>query len=207
MNSKKKQAWLVDLDGTLYKPTGVKLAMAAELALFGAHRVAILRAFRKSHEALREELRLDPRVQFLPNPFEEQVRRTAAATKSDEDHVRSVVLDWMVVRPGKWLSKFKRKEIVSRIEVFRAQGGKTALVSDYPARSKLAALGVGGLFDAVVASGEHPRLTRLKPCPDGYLLAAEKLGVEAGECLVLGDREDADGAAAKAAGMEFELVS
>jgi HAD superfamily hydrolase (TIGR01549 family) len=112
----------------------------------------------------------------------------------------------MVVRPGKWLAQCKRTELLDRIENFRSQGGKTALVSDYPARSKLSALGAAGLFDAIVASGEHPRLKRLQPCPDGYLLAAQKLGVAASECLVIGDRDDADGEAARAAGMDFELV-
>lgn len=202
-----KEAWLIDLDGTLYKPKLVKIAMGAELVLLGAHRVSLLRAFRKSHEELREESRRNPTVQFLPNPFEEQVRRTAASTRTTEDHVRKVVLEWMVVRPGKWLAQCKRQKLLDRIETFRTKGGKTALVSDYPARSKLTALGAADLFDVIVASGEHPRLKRLKPCPDGYLLAAQKLGVTASECLVIGDRNDADGEAARAAGMDFELVS
>ncbi|MGE5786496.1 MAG: HAD hydrolase-like protein, partial [Myxococcales bacterium] len=35
---------------------------------------------------------------------------------------------------------------------------------------------------------------------------AKSLGVEPTRCLVIGDRVDADGAAAKAAGMSFRLV-
>jgi beta-phosphoglucomutase-like phosphatase (HAD superfamily) len=35
------------------------------------------------------------------------------------------------------------------------------------------------------------------------LLAAQSLGVSAEQCLVIGDRDDTDGQAAKAAGMEF----
>lgn len=202
-----KKAWLIDLDGTLYKPKLVKIAMGAELLLIGAHRISLLRTFRKSHEELHEECRRNPTVQFSPNPFEEQVRRTAVSTRTSEDHVRKVVLDWMVVRPGKWLAQCKRQKLLDRIETFRAKGGKTALVSDYPARSKLTALGAANLFDVIIASGEHPRLKRLKPCPDGFLLAAQKLGVTASECLVIGDRNDADGEAARAAGMDFELVS
>jgi HAD superfamily hydrolase (TIGR01549 family) len=49
-------------------------------------------------------------------------------------------------------------------------------------------------------------LSCLKPWPDGYLLAAERLGVAAAECLVIGDREDADGLAASRAGMAFRRV-
>ena len=63
-----------------------------------------------------------------------------------------------------------------------------------------------GEFDVVVSNGEHPDLKRLKPAPDGMLLAAAELGVLPEHCLVIGDRDDADGAAARAAGMAFRLI-
>jgi HAD superfamily hydrolase (TIGR01509 family) len=80
------------------------------------------------------------------------------------------------------------------------------LVSDYPALKKLHALGHANLFDTVVASGEAEGPRRLKPHPDGYLAAASRLGIEPEHCLVIGDRIDADGKAAEAAGMQFRLV-
>jgi phosphoglycolate phosphatase/putative hydrolase of the HAD superfamily len=79
-------------------------------------------------------------------------------------------------------------------------------VSDYPATSKLLALGLSDYFDQVVSNGETEGLRRIKPSPDGYLLAAQLLGCDPEECLVIGDRDDADGAAARAAGMRFRLV-
>jgi HAD superfamily hydrolase (TIGR01509 family) len=79
-------------------------------------------------------------------------------------------------------------------------------VSDYPARRKLGSLGVESLFDVVVASGEPEGPRWLKPHPAGYLLAARALGVEPPRCLVIGDRDDADGRAARSAGMAFRLV-
>ncbi len=92
------------------------------------------------------------------------------------------------------------------IRDFRGRGGRTALVSDYPARDKLRAIGSLELFEVVVASGEPGGPLRLKPDPSGMLRAAEALGVAPAECLVIGDREDADGAAARAAGMTFRRV-
>ena len=71
----------------------------------------------------------------------------------------------------------------------------------------LEAMGIRHLFDVVVASGEHSALKRLKPCPDGFELAASLLEVAPSDCLVLGDREDADGDAARRAGMRFRLIS
>jgi HAD superfamily hydrolase (TIGR01509 family) len=46
----------------------------------------------------------------------------------------------------------------------------------------------------------------LKPHPEGYLLAAQALSVDPSRCLVIGDRPDADGEAARAAQMAFRLV-
>ena len=66
--------------------------------------------------------------------------------------------------------------------------------------------GVRELFDVVVASGEPGGPSRLKPHPGGMLKAADALGVAPRDCLVIGDREDADGVAAQAAGMAFRLV-
>jgi HAD superfamily hydrolase (TIGR01549 family) len=101
---------------------------------------------------------------------------------------------------------FKRRSLLRRISEHRKAGGRTAVVSDYPARHKLEAMQVTELFDVVVASGEPGGPKRLKPDPDGYLLAARTLGVEPTQCLVIGDRLDADGAAARAAGMAFHLI-
>ncbi len=92
------------------------------------------------------------------------------------------------------------------MRAFKAKGGRTALVSDYPAQRKLDALGCRELFDVIVANGEKNGPRRLKPDPEGYLLAAKLLEVAPAVCLVIGDRDDADGAAARAAGMGFRLV-
>jgi beta-phosphoglucomutase-like phosphatase (HAD superfamily) len=58
-----------------------------------------------------------------------------------------------------------------------------------------------------VASGEPGGARWLKPHPEGYVTAAERLGVAPGRCLVVGDRMDVDGEAAKLAGMAFRLVT
>jgi putative hydrolase of the HAD superfamily len=195
------EAWLVDLDGTLYRPLGVKLAMGAEL-LTGPGVIPLLRAFRHEHERLREEgFASDSRT-----PFEEQLGRAAKVTGANEQDVRRAVTRWMVDKPCKWIRLFRRKTLLDEIQAFRANGGKTALVSDYPARSKLRALRAEALFDTVVANGEPDGPSALKPSPEGYLAAARRLGIDASRCLVIGDRDDADGEAARRAGMGFRLV-
>lgn len=206
MSTPSIQAWLIDLDGTLYSPRPVQLAMALELVLTGPHRVPLLREFRKQHEKLREEFHANPELECAPSPFEEQLRRSAESLRVDQDRLRALVQSWMMERPAKWLRWSKRRALLDEIARFKQSGGKTALVSDYPAEIKLRALGVRELFDIVVSNGEHQRLTRLKPSPDGYRIAASELDVPPENCLVIGDRADADGLAAARAGMQFRLV-
>lgn len=195
------EAWLVDLDGTLYRPTPVKLAMAVELLVLSPGSVNALRRFRREHEHIRETGEGDG------DPFRRQIEGTAAALGRDPAELRALVECWMVQRPGRWLGRFRRDALLSEIRSYRERGGKTAVVSDYPARSKLRALGVVDLFDTVVAAGEPGGPPRLKPDPAGYLLAAERLDVSPSRCLVIGDRDDADGAAARSANMAFRKIA
>jgi HAD superfamily hydrolase (TIGR01549 family) len=193
-------AWLVDLDGTLYHPLPVKAALAAELALAGWDAIGTLRRFRHEHERLRE----DPPDGM--DPYTTQLERTARVLGSDTESVRAHVTEWMHERPGRWIRLFRRRGLLDEIRSFRARGGRTALVTDYPARAKLEALGAAEFFETIVSSGEPGGPTRLKPHPEGYLLAANALRVAPERCLVIGDRDDADGAAARAAKMAFRLV-
>lgn len=200
------KAWLLDLDGTLYKAGPLKLVMGAQLALLGLGALGTIRVFRKQHEHIREELAENPTLSFEPSPLAEQVRRTAEKLGKSEADVERVIESWMIERPTRYLGRFRRASLLEEIRAFRDAGGRTAVISDYPARKKLHALGATHLFDVVVSNGEHPQLKRLKPAPDGMLLAAAELGVLPEHCLVIGDRDDADGAAARAAGMAFRLI-
>ena len=195
-------AWLVDLDGTLYRQAAVRAMMALELTLWGRSAIKTLHTFRHEQERLRgAEL---PRG---ADPFELQIERAAQRLGVPATSVAAVVDQWMFDRPGRWLRMFRRRGFLAVISQYQAAGGRTALVSDYPARRKLAAIGVAGLFDVVVACGEPGGPATLKPQPDGLLLAAAQLQVVPTDCLVIGDRADADGEAARRAGMVFRHVT
>lgn len=201
------RAWLIDFDGTLYRAKPVQLLMALELALFGWTALPVLRRFRKSHEQLRRgELDQHPARDPRLSPFEQQLAVTSADLKRSEPEVRAVIEHWMMARPRRWIRLFRRKPLIAELQQFRSSGGKLALVSDYPLRLKMQAVTSELTFDAVIASGEPGGPTRLKPAPDGYLSAATQLGVAPGDCLVIGDRLDADGGAAAAAGMTFRHI-
>lgn len=203
-SSTRYSAWLVDLDGTLYRHKPVQLAMALELLLFGWGSIGTLRAFRHSHEVLRAEEVNDSALAL--SPFERQLEHAARSLGRERGDVEQVVRHWMFERPLKWVARAKRTQLLDALGQYRAGGGKTALVSDYPATGKLKALGATSLFDLVVSNGEPGGPKRLKPHPEGYLSAAERLGIEPSRCLVIGDRDDADGGAARAAGMGLCLI-
>lgn len=175
--------------------------MLFEVALGGWSALTTLRRFRSEHELLR-------RNQALPaDPYRLQVERTALALGLEPLEVEMKVQEWMLERPGKWLKRFRRVKLLEEMSQFRLSGGRLALVSDYPARKKLRALGCEDLFDAVVANGEEGGPRWLKPHPDGLLSASARLGVTPERCLVLGDRADADGVAAQRAGMDFRQIT
>lgn len=204
------RAWLVDFDGTLYHHKPVKYAMALELVLGGLRAIPTVRRFRHSHEQLRPS---GPEHALMgadePSPYERQLLVTAKDLRQPVSQVRQTVETWMMHRPQKWIRCFRRRALLRELVEFQAEGGLLALVSDYPLRSKLSAFhGVPQMpqFDAVIASGEVGGPSALKPSPIGYLAAASALGVTPEECLVIGDRLDADGAAAKAAGMDFRHI-
>lgn len=191
----------MDLDGTLYYQSPLRLVMALELAVLGWGAIPCIRAFREEHDRLCLET-----SEPLADPFLTQIGRTAARLGGTEEDVRRLVERWMIQRPCRWLRPFRRRGLLREIEDFRRRGGKTALVSDYPARAKLQAMRSAHLFDLVIASGESAEPLRLKPWPDGYLRAAHTLGVPPKDCLVIGDRLAADGLAARHAGMAFRHV-
>ncbi len=175
--------------------------MGCELLTLGFSALPVIRAFRNQHESLRDLASLNG-----SSPFEHQLNCTATALGRSPAEVQRLVMLWMFDKPCKWIRLFRRRPLLNEIESYRTQGGKTALVSDYPATTKLAALGAQDLFDTVVASGEPNGPPRLKPDPAGYLAAAQRLGIPPEHCLVIGDRPDADGAAAQAAGMAFRRI-
>jgi len=89
---------------------------------------------------------------------------------------------------------------VSLVRRLREAGAKTAVVSSAPrlnVETLLDALGLADAFDTLVAEEDAERG---KPDPQGYLVAAERLGIAPEECVVI---EDAPGGveAAKRADM------
>jgi len=192
---------ILDVDGTLYRQDPVRLRIAMRLAgacvtqpLRTKRAIRAIRAFRGCLEELRSTGVADQPA--------EQLRRTAEKTEIPEELVRSLIEEWMFKRPLDLVGGFPQKGLHRFLRLAIQHEVRLGVFSEYPAEGKLESLGVREPFAAVVSSFD-PEVRRFKPDPAGFLHAARLLDTPPERTLVIGDRDDADGAGARAAGMRF----
>lgn len=113
------------------------------------------------------EEQLGRRPDVHPEVFFEQVYRGVA------QHIQTGELPW---RPG----------ALELLEGLNDRGVPMAVVSASPPDLLQAGLRrmPGGLFATAISGPEMPRS---KPAPDGYLMAADRLGVDPYDCIVIED--------------------
>ncbi len=195
------KAVIFDVDGTLYCQAKLRRRMGVELARYYCLRpwrlrdLKILRDFRRE----RERRALHP-VDDLENA---QHLWAVQASGVPVERVRNVVEHWMLSAPLRHLGCCRYPGVSEFFARLRALGVRTGILSDYPAKDKLVALGLSG--DCVVCATDQG-VGRLKPAPDGLLFIAKGLGVSPGECLAIGDRDERDGECARSVGMPYVIL-
>lgn len=131
------------------------------------------------------------------------MRERLALPELDADVIEDAIVDGVLAhyRNGPPPRVAGAAETVRRIAASRPVAIAS---SSHPAviRAAVDALGLHGVFGAIASSDE---VTHGKPAPDVYLLAASRLGVEPGRCLVVEDSVNGV-RAGKAAGMTVVLV-
>ena len=127
----------------------------------------------------------------------ELIAQTAAATATPPDAVREVVEEWIGRRPLAYLAPCRYPGLDALFAALRRRGKTIAILSDYPARDKLAAL---GLAADIVVSAADPGVGRLKPHPHGLQFLLKQAGVAPSAAVLIGDRPDRDGECARRAG-------
>lgn len=166
------QAYLVDFDGTL-ADTGMANYLAYATAL---EEVGILLSREEfDREAFGRNWR-----DFLPG----LLKRNGSTLDPAVIAARKVSIYYGTVR------KIRFNEALVALLENRAPGTKAALVTSASAANVQAALAsreaLGQLFDALITGDD---VTRHKPDPEGYRLAAQRLGVLPENCLVFEDSE------------------
>jgi FMN phosphatase YigB (HAD superfamily) len=104
------------------------------------------------------------------------------------------------------LMRGKRPGLADELVELRRGGIRTAVLSDFARVSeRLSALAISpALFDVVVSTEEHGAL---KPHVRPFCALAEQWQLHPSQVLVVGDRDDTDGEAARLAGMHFLQIT
>lgn len=183
-----------DVDGTLYDQRPVRLAMARALALNTATRLDLLTpriidSYRHAKEVLADAETED----FEPKLLAE----VAARHRVTPARVAAVVADWIETRPLPHLRSARIAGADTLFAQLRQSGRTIGVLSDYPADAKLAALGLAA--DIVVAAGDA-EVGVMKPHPRGLEQVIARAGVAPDATLMIGDRPERDGEAARRAG-------
>lgn len=192
---------ILDLDGTLYNQKRLRIWMALDLFcryLFSPWRlkdVLILFHFRRIRESLAEAGEGDVSKQ--------QLLLTAGKCNCSVQQVETVVEEWMYRRPLQNLPSCRYSFVDTLLSWVEEQQIMVAVLSDYPTKGKLEAL---RLTDVISYSSVDPNINSLKPDPAGLLYICQTWNLLPGECLVIGDRDERDGEAARRAGMHYVIV-
>jgi len=192
---------ILDLDGTLYSQKRLRSRMAVSLARYYLLRpwrirdLRILFHFRRLREVLAEK--------GEGGVAQQQFAVTAKTCHCSLRQVERVVEEWINQRPLQYLASCRYDFADTLLACLSQRKVLVAVLSDHPTKSKLKAL---DLEDVCSFSSTDPCIDRLKPDPSGLLHICRQWDLSPGQCLVIGDRDDRDGEAARRAGMPYVIV-
>jgi HAD superfamily hydrolase (TIGR01549 family) len=208
LETRRIRAVLFDVDGTFYHQPLLRAWMSLELAFLpvtsgsiesSLETLRILRAYRRAHETLRSGVPTGESVARL------QTTSTALSAGVSEQRVHAVVDEWMCRRPLKYMLRCRRRDLVPLLTELRRRKVLLGVLSDYPVREKLAALGIGPFFSQLLCTTQ-PDINALKPSPRGFRRACELWNLSPREVLYVGDRPDVDAPGALSAGLHCAIV-
>lgn len=187
-----------DVDGTLYDQRCLRPKMLLELLAHCLRRPGDLRVLRLIAEFRRSREELA--VAEVEGIGELQYQRPAAKLGLEPTEARRTLESWMLERPLKHLRACRFAAVDSFMQALQKSGIVVAVLSDYPAADKLAALGLDA--DQQV-SAVDPEVDRLKPHPRGLQRVLELTGVPVEQSVMIGDRDERDGECARRAGTHW----
>lgn len=188
------KAVIFDLDGTLYDKSRLPLRLVGKQILHG--KMFML----KRERTIRKELKgkyFEDGSKF-EEAFFSKFQRKNAKKWFYETYLPDTI---KILRKHYHIAPWV-EECISQL---RSQGVKIAIFSDYECvEGKLEAIGfhrewADYLFEA-------PTLGGLKPCKEAFLKICCAMDIKPQNCLMVGDRDDTDGAGAMSAGMQFLKV-
>lgn len=192
-------AFILDVDGTLYRQLPVQIGMGWRMvldAIFHPSHIKNLLAllsFRKSRE----------KKAFAKYPLSKQIACTAKKHNVSEEELEKYIRQWMFEKPLSLIVQHKIEFIEILLEECRRMDKMVIVYSDYPAEDKLEALGVS--FDRLFYPGEGIS-NELKPSQTVMDEMMSSIHTERDRVLFIGDRDEKDGVSAQYAGIAYENI-
>ena len=196
MDFNKYDLYVFDVDGTLYYQNKLRLIMGKRLLMYYLLHplkfkdLIIIKNFRSLRENAKDTNGL----------FD----ITAKKCNVSVSRVNEVIKKWIYENPIDALIASKDDTLLAIIDKLKADGKTVAIWSDYEADDKLKAL---KLSTDYVYTAEQERVGELKPSPKGLNLIMSDLNVPKDKTIMIGDRMDKDGEAAKKAGCDYLILS
>ena len=191
-----------DLDGTLYfqKEFRIKMARVLVRSLICNPRHWKEAFVILKYRSLREKW--DP----ADTGADLEKRQYMAAGKHfgmSGEQVERIIARWMMEEPLKHLRAYRDEKAAGTLKALQEKGIKVIVYSDYPTADKLKALEiqVSGDFSAM-----DDEIACMKPNPRGLEYIIEKYKTSKEDSIMIGDRMEKDGEAAKGAGIDYLIL-
>ncbi len=187
------RAIIFDLDGTLYKKKGLgkwfflpMVRHAHAMVIYKRHRELLMNSDFGTYEELQEAL-----YRNIENSSRKKRENMAAL----EDKFHRILMKNLKKR-------CRGRDGINQVLAKLSESMPLSCISDYQeVPERLDLLGIDAKHFTYMASS--PEMGALKPAVRPFLAAASAMGVEPRDCLVVGDQDDTDGAAANQLGMGF----
>lgn len=185
-----------DVDGTLYFQNLLRITMVKRL--FGYY---VLHPHKFKDLLIIKEFR---NIREKAENVDDIYDLTAKKCKVPTERAQEVIKKWIYDNPLDAVNASKDVELIEIINKLKESGKQIAIWSDYAADDKLKAMGIECQY---IYTAEDERVGELKPSPKGLNLIISDLGVSKEKVLMVGDRMVKDGEAAKAADVDYLILS
>jgi len=191
-----------DLDGTLYNQKKMRKTMLLKLLSYYCLRpfrwfdLKIIDTFRREREKLAFE-------KDMVNLQDLQYQVCANKLNIEKEKVKKVIDQWILNAPLPLLHKWVFPEIREFIKLLESHNIPIAVWSDYAAVEKIKAMNI----DAdLIVSATDAQIDKMKPNTTGLSYILSHFNCPPEKALMIGDRDELDGEAARRMGVQYFQV-
>ncbi len=195
---------VVDMDGTLYfqRPLRRKMLYCMlEGLLIGK---LIFREFIALFQFRKKKEKLAGKEYHEDALYSDVAASLPGCLRMTPKEVEKTVHKWIYEIPLAQIPSCGDYYLISILNEAIQRGIKVYVYSDYPAQKKAESLGLMGV---TCVSSTDAQIGYLKPCARGIEYILKKSGVCKNSAIMLGDRDEMDGQAARNAGIDYIILN